>query len=237
MYTMKVRVRYSEVNKKKQVELSNIINYFQDCSTFHSEDVGYGIDVLEKRGKIWFLSAWQIEVDRYPTFGEELSIGTWPYDRNDLYAYRNFVMIDKDGIQIAKANSIWFLVDIKTGRPVKIQDEDVSMYGMDEKLPMEYQSRKIKVLDEMEPLEAFPILKSHIDTNGHVNNGQYIQFAWEYIPSNFIVTNMRADYKRAAKLGDEIIPYIRNQESMYIIQLCDSHNKPYVIIEFKGRYE
>lgn len=236
MYCIKLRVRYSEINKQKKVDLAQIINYFQDCSTFHSEDVGYGIEVLEKIGKVWFLCGWQVEVERYPSFGEELTIGTWAYDRNDLYAYRNFVMIDENGEQIAKANSIWFLVDISTGRPVKITEDDVKMYGLEQKLSMEYQDRKIKISKEMERLEAFPVLKAHIDTNEHVNNGQYIQFAQEYVPSDFLVTNMRVDYKKAAKLGDEIRPYILKDEHVCMVKLCDERDKPYVVVEFVGKY-
>ena len=236
MYEMNIRVRYSEINKQKQVDLSQIVNYFQDCSTFHSEDVGYGIDVLEELGKVWFLCGWQVEVERYPKFGEKLTIATWPYDRNDLYAYRNFVMIDEKGNTIAKANSIWFLVDIGTEKPVRITENDVIMYGMEEKLSMNYSQRKIKIFGELEQREGFPILKAHIDTNGHVNNSQYIQFAQEYIPSDFVITSMRVDYKKAAKLGEQVIPYICNQNQTCTIKLCDSLQKPYVVIEFCGYY-
>ena len=236
MYCMKLRVRYSEVNKQKKVDLAQIINYFQDCSTFHSEDVGYGLEVLEKIGRVWFLCSWQVEVERYPSFGEELTIGTLAYDRNDLYAYRNFVMIDKEGNQIAKANSIWFLVDTCTQKPLKITEDDVKMYRLEQKIPMKYRERKVKVPKEMQKLDTFLILKSHIDTNGHVNNGQYIRFAQEYIASNFCVTSMRVDYKRAAKLGEEVVSYISKEENICMIKLCDKYDKTYVVVEFTGKY-
>ena len=47
MYTMKQRVRYSETDHTKHLTLTGIVNYFQDCSTFQSEDIGVGIEFLE----------------------------------------------------------------------------------------------------------------------------------------------------------------------------------------------
>ena len=39
MYTFHSRVRYSEIDADGHITLDNIINYMQDCSTFHSEDL------------------------------------------------------------------------------------------------------------------------------------------------------------------------------------------------------
>lgn len=76
MYSIKQRVRYSEADHTKHLTLTGIINYFQDCSTFQSEDIGVGIDYLERHKKGWILSSWQIIVKRYPKIGEELEVGT-----------------------------------------------------------------------------------------------------------------------------------------------------------------
>ena len=41
------RVRYSEIDHHGTLTLPALINYFQDCSTFQSEDVGLGTEVLK----------------------------------------------------------------------------------------------------------------------------------------------------------------------------------------------
>ena len=43
------RVRYSETGEDRKLTLNGILNYFQDCCTFHSESAGVGMDYLEKR--------------------------------------------------------------------------------------------------------------------------------------------------------------------------------------------
>ena len=47
-YSFSGRVRYSEIGENGLLTLPGILNYFQDCSTFQSEEVGLGIDILKE---------------------------------------------------------------------------------------------------------------------------------------------------------------------------------------------
>ena len=76
-YTIDARVRYSEIDHRGTLTLPGVINYFQDCSTFQSEDIGYGVLRLKEQKRAWVLSYWQIIVDRYPKMGEKIRVGTF----------------------------------------------------------------------------------------------------------------------------------------------------------------
>lgn len=65
-YSFESYVRYSEIGEDRVLTLNSVINYFQDCSTFHSEHTGVGIDYLQEKNRVWVLSSWQIVVERYP---------------------------------------------------------------------------------------------------------------------------------------------------------------------------
>ena len=43
------RVRFSEADHTELLTLPGLVNYFQDCSTFQSEDIGYGVESLKKK--------------------------------------------------------------------------------------------------------------------------------------------------------------------------------------------
>ena len=45
-YSFSGRVRYSEIGENGLLTLPGVLNYFQDCSTFQSEEVGLGMEVL-----------------------------------------------------------------------------------------------------------------------------------------------------------------------------------------------
>lgn len=106
MYAFDSRVRFSEADHHETITLPGIINYFQDCSIFHSEDIGLGIDYLKERRRAWVLTSWQIVVDRYPRIGERIRVATWATEFNGLYGHRNFCMWDEKGERAACANSI-----------------------------------------------------------------------------------------------------------------------------------
>lgn len=233
MYSFDSRVRFSEVDHTKQITLPGIINYFQDCSTFHSESLGLGVDYFAENGRAWVLNAWQVIAKRYPKLGEEITVSTWATEFNGLYGLRNFRMTDGDGRTAAYANSVWVYMDMVKGRPVRPLPEEIEAYGAEEPLDMEYAPRKISLPENWEEKEAFQVRKYHIDTNEHVNNCQYVQMALEFLPADRQFRQIRVEYKKSAVLGDVIYPKRSREEERTIIELCAENGRPYAVVEFK----
>ena len=232
MYAFDSRIRYSETDSDGRLTLDALLNYFQDCSTFHSEDVGLGIGYMKEIGQAWVLSSWQIVVNRYPLLGEKVKIVTLPYELKAFLGYRNFAMMDEKGEYLAKANSLWSLLDMTTGKPVVVNEAMHKGYTIDEKLDMNYAPRKIAVPEGGVTEEMIVVKKHHLDTNHHVNNGQYVNIAMEYLPDDFVIRQMRAEYKKQAFLDDILYPYVVPVENGYVISLRDEEGKPYVSVEF-----
>ena len=231
MYSFDSCVRYSEVGEDKKLTLNGMINYFQDCSTFHSEELHVGVGKLEALQRVWVLSSWQIVIDRYPSLCERIRISTWPYQFQGFLGWRNFTMTDGDGRMLAWANSLWTFLDTQTGRPARVPEEFENAYGLEERLDMNYASRKLPMPKGGETGDPFAVQKHHLDTNHHVNNGQYIQMAREYVPEDFRIRQMRAEYKKSALLGDMIYPVTAFEDGRYTIGLCDELGKPYAVVE------
>lgn len=80
---------------------------------------------------------------------------------------------------------------------------------------MDYAPRKIKKPINGKEYPSFAVRPHHLDTNHHVNNGQYVLMAQEYLPADFTVKQMRAEYKNQAKLGDIIVPSV-HEEMVFI---------------------
>lgn len=232
MYSFKTRVRYSEVNKEKQIDMFSVINYFQDCSTFQSEDIGKGIEYLEENNRLWLMNAWQVNVKRYPKLGEEITVSTWPYDFKSMYGFRNFLITDSNNEDIIVANSIWVYMDTLEYHPIKVTEEVLRNYMPQEKYDMEYAPRKITIPNQLTTLESYPVIKSTIDIYNHVNNGQYIRMAEEFLPEGFKCKQMRAEYKMSAVLGDIIVPMVNYENNICTVVLANTEGKPYTIIEF-----
>ena len=128
MYEIQERVRYSEVTEKGEMSLFSVVNLLQDCSTFHSHDVGMSIEVLQKKHRAWLLSAWNIELYALPKLYEKLSIGTSPHNFRGIFAYRNFWIQNEAREFYVKADSEWFSFDLEKGRPGKITEELIAPF-------------------------------------------------------------------------------------------------------------
>ncbi|MCD7836500.1 MAG: thioesterase [Lachnospiraceae bacterium] len=235
MYTFDGRIRFSEVDRDGRLTFAALLNYFQDCSTFQSEDIGLGVNYLKERNMVWVLSSWQIVVDKYPELCERVKIGTIPYAFKGFVGYRNFAMTDMEGNYYAVANTLWSLLDLRTGKPAIPPQDMKDGYVLEERLPMDYAPRKIVVPEGGESCDTIVVKKHHLDTNGHVNNGQYVALAIEFLPEGFEIRQMRAEYKRQAFLDDVFYPYVAKDNGRYIISLMDDSGKPYVVVEFTGR--
>lgn len=233
MYSFDSRIRFSEVDQNGYLTLNRLVDYFQDCCIFHSEDVGLGMSTAEDKNKVWMLLGWQIEIERLPKFTEKVTISTWPYSFVRIKGGRNFTMTDEGGDVIARADSQWVYMNLETGLPERIFDGVGVRFGLGEPLEININKKKLRIPEDCEVKDAFQVRKEHLDTNRHVNNGQYIMMAADLLPENVKIHQVKAEYKNQAKLGDTIIPKIKAENGKYLVALCGEDDKPYAIIEIR----
>ena len=170
MYEEKGKVRYSEIDSEGKLTIPALMNYFQDCTNFQSESLGVGFKTLMEHDLAWILSSWQICVNKMPELAEDIKTQTWPTDFKGFFGTRNFCLRSGDDEVLAYANSIWVLIDIKTGKPTRVPDFVADRYQNEPPIPMECSERKIKAPTEYVEKDPIPVLKFFIDTNKHVNN-------------------------------------------------------------------
>lgn len=235
-YEFPTRIRYSETGHDGLLTLPALIELFQDCSIFHSEAIGFGPTRLKEERKAWVLTHWHLVVDRYPSVGEEVRVGTFPSGFKTVTAHRNFYLLDASGDLMAKANSSWGFMDLAAGRPTRPAADHVAAYGLREPLEMPPESRKVAVPEALEPAEPVAVRRDLIDTNEHVNNCQYVRIALAALPREMRVRRARVDFRRSAVLGDVIYPHVGMEEDRTVVSLCDAEGQPFGVVELQERF-
>lgn len=236
MYSFDSRIRYSEVDSQLNLRLTSLLDYFQDASTFHSEDLELGVSYLSEFRECWLMSYWQIDIERLPKLCEYVNVGTFPHDFKGCFGQRNFVMQTKDGEVLAKANSLWTLVNMDTMSPCRPTERMLKRYELEPKLEMEYLPRKIAFCGEAQRKEKVEVTKRHLDSNMHVNNGQYVAIAYDYLPSDFEIKRMRASYHKSAVLSDVMIPYVYNMPDGSVgVTLCNEDGAEFAKVCFEKK--
>lgn len=233
MYSFESRIRYSEVDRSRRLTVEKLIDYFQDCTTFQSEELGVGLDYMHERHIAWVINFWQISLIRRPAMGEQVVIGTIPYEFKAIMGMRNFWMDTAEGERLASANSVWTLLNMEEMKLQRIPEELRKKYVLSPKLEMDYSPRKIAVpAAGGETLEEITVRLHHLDTNQHMNNAQYVHFAAMYLPADAEVSELRVEYKRQAMLGDHIIPVLyRTADNILLVSMNGTDGQPYAVVE------
>lgn len=231
MYEWNTRIRYSETGTGGKLTLAGLINLFQDCSNFHSEDLGLGLSWLTERNLGWIILKWQVEINRYPDLGEKVTICTSPYSFRSSFAQRCFLMKDEAGEMIACADSMWMAVDLESLKPIPISEDMAAKYGEGERFPMDHSRKKIVLPEGAKELEHFTITRAHLDSNNHVNNGQYITMAMPYLNPSREAEKFMIEYRNQAFLGDEFVPVFGEDSEKGVLTFNNTENVPYAIMQ------
>lgn len=142
-------------------------------------------------------------------------------------------MTDEAGNVLARADSQWVYINLETGLPERVFDRMGEIFGVGEPLEIGIDKKKVRIPEDCEVKEPLLVRKEHLDTNRHVNNGQYIMMAADLIPENVKIHQVKVEYKNQAKLGDTIIPKIKAEDGKYLVVLCGEDDKPYAVVEMR----
>jgi medium-chain acyl-[acyl-carrier-protein] hydrolase len=224
MYEIHGRVRYSEVDSEGILTVPSLINYFQDCSTFQTEDTGFSLSWLKAHGQGWYILSWQIDIDRLPKIGEEIEITTRPVAYKGLYAIRDFTMEYPGQDPFVRARSIWVLMDLIHMRPTLPFKEMKDAYGLDQPAEGKWGGRKLPTppAEDLKEAGSFLVTRVYLDSNHHMNNEKYVEEAMAVLPEGRKIRGIRTEYRRQAVLGDTVYIYTKTEEGRMTAVLKDA---------------
>ena len=164
-----------DVNTKWRV--SSLLEAMQTVSGNHCELLGAGKAELDAMGVTWVLARSEIEMKRWPSYGEEITVETIPLANRHFMFPRVFFLYDENGEKIGAANTAWSLFDISNRSVVTKVDHiaailpDNSDLNINAVIPPQ-----IRNLDGEKTSVKYEPLYSDLDFNGHVNNTKYADF-------------------------------------------------------------
>ena len=186
LYQETVKIRYSEMDCGLVLKPSAMLQFLQDLASDNAEALGFGYSYIIKNNLAWFLLKYRIEFCDYPEGIYDLTIQTEPRGYNKLFAFRDFV-IKHAGKTIGRASSTWALVDINSKGMANVSDAlQTNPYMKQiEKRDDDLIYGKIKPLEKIDIEKVFEIRFDDLDVNQHVNNANYIVWAFEPLDFEF----------------------------------------------------
>ncbi len=209
IYSRTYDIPYFLVDAQRNLRITSLMQYLEDMAIRHSEDCGIGLDFYEENKVAWVLAKWDIEIERYPLFTQQITITTEPWSFRNFFGFRRYEVHDAEGALLAKANTLWIYIDMVRKKPIPVTGEIIRAFGIspDSKRPL-----PIKAPNPPESAEhetRFQVRLGDIDTNRHVNNIRYIEWALETLPPEFStkkrVRRVLVDYRKELMYGDEVL--------------------------------
>ena len=142
---------------------------------------------LNQIGLMWVIANINLEIkDELPIWDNNINIEIWFSEVKKSRAYLDFKIFHEDRL-IAQGDSLWFVLNKKTRKPVPI-DKIIAPCGHFEEIIFESHLKRIVHKEKMTKLceNKYTVNFNDLDFNGHVNNVSYVDWAIMNIPEEFI---------------------------------------------------
>ena len=241
-FTKMYEINYYDVDYKLNCKMSSIINFICDIGTQQSESIGGGMEYCTKNNCAWVFYKYDIKINRYPTFGEKISIRTEPVGFKKFYGLRKYTIYDEQNNIIGTALALFFLINIEKRRPMRIQPEQYDFYGVDGDIDYDISMESIQKMKEEEFSKEFNIRYSDIDSNRHVNNVKYVEWALEVVPidiiTNYKLKRVKVTFEKECTYGECIkslieVNEINDSETKTLHMIKNSEGKELTMLEFE----
>lgn len=202
------RIRSYEVDKDNRLTLERLVNFAQDIAMAQGEDLGVGQRHLQEHNLAWVIVKFDIHLDRYPVYNEEIHISTQPVGFHKLTADRKFWFSDKDENCIGTIASQWVMLDLNKGRMKPIPAFYPEKYGFDFSQNEKIEYEKIQLPESWDAESEEVVKYSDLDFNNHVNNGRYLRWMMDAVPAGHMegygIRRLQVSYKKEARLGERV---------------------------------
>ncbi|MGN0017476.1 MAG: acyl-[acyl-carrier-protein] thioesterase [Candidatus Gastranaerophilaceae bacterium] len=205
----KLNVRYSEMDYHKVLKPSALLNFLQDVATFAADEGGFGYDEVVSRNLGWFLLKYRMEFENYPQNIEDIIIQTEARGYNKLFAHRDFELFSQSGERLGKVLSYWALVNFEDKSMAMPNVIFPNKFNKVEKREDDLSFAKVHAPERIDYREEFKIRYDDIDVNMHVNNMNYIAWAFEVLPKEFKdkykLKTLDMVYKKEIQYGNQVL--------------------------------
>lgn len=187
-----------------------VLNLLEDAAFTHCDDSHWSVYRLVSEGYGWVLLRGGLEMSRYPAYGSPFTIETWFSAAKRFYGSREYRVKSGSGETLGWARSLWLFYSLERRRPVPIFDEIIERWAPDgtQAGPMDLGEVGFPEVPEIPHSPSFEVRRSDIDTNGHVNNVNYLAWALEALPpatrAGSFLSSIRGQFKREVTYGSTV---------------------------------
>ena len=233
-YRFTTRVGYPDVDMDFKLTIPGALRMMQEAAIYHSDQSGYSINTREKTRVHWIIVGWRVQMLAQVGWGEELYVDTWPRTMSRVTSERDFRISNDRGEVVCIATSNWILVNLDTGRAARVTPEIAAAYELDPTPVFPEPMPELK-LDAGVETYVGKVLRRDIDSNHHVNNLIYLDYAKQALPEDVYLKPFRglyAKYSRELLLGDVFRCIYHCEDGCHTVELLGETGTKHAQVTF-----
>ena len=210
-----------DVDAGGKAPLTTLGRLMQETAYNHAEHLGFGYHQLKENNFFWVLSRLLIRVNRYPHWGERVVLRTWPTGIERLFAYRDYRLLDEQGVTLAEAGSAWLILDADKHRPQRPDELRARIDILPDKPALNERPAKIPALTHPVKGESFPVRYSDLDLYDHVNNAKYIEWILDSYPVTMLrekgLREFEINFLSETKMGERVAIHTQKTDDAHYL--------------------
>lgn len=233
MYSMDYEIHYNDYKDYERVKPIAAMELIQEIAVRDSDAMGFGVDVLRKKGLAWLLKGFNVHFEHQLSTHAPLS-GFTGVQKNKASTSERGSIIRQNGEIAVKSIAEWFMFDANAGRPCRILPEMLEAYELYDFQDDFFKFKKPRSVSDASLKYEITVSNKDIDTNRHINNLKSAEILMDTLPFDFFFHDMSIIYKKQAYLGDVLGVCSAEFDGGYYASLVDKDGKVCVEANFSA---
>ncbi len=219
MQTINKTVLYADVDYSGHFKMTTLFQLLTTLATEDAITLGiWSMDMMDSYG--WIVSKQTMELDEAICLHDEIEITTYA-DKGSFVIFPRYYIIKKNNKVIGKISSVWTLLDLKKRMIVAPRRVGIKMPDINHDIKLEAP----KTIDEdlkMSFVNERKVLYSDVDTNQHMNNTRYIEWALDLLDFDIFkekyIYNISINYLKEIKPLEDVQLYLSKELDKYNVK-------------------
>ena len=180
---------------------SALMRYIQSAAQTQLTLNGMSYDQLKARRRGFILSRIRMEINEPIRAYTPLTAITYPCESRGYSFLRCYELL-KDGVSVAKAISVWALIDTESRSLVRVNDFEL---GLPTLAPNDLVLGHIRMPSELLDIGGYGVHYGDVDQNRHMNNTRYPDMYSNFLPlENKMIKSISIHYNNEAAIGEKL---------------------------------
>ncbi len=218
-FIKEVTVDPHDVDYNGVARASSVMRYIQSAAEAQLTEGGMSYEELRARGRAFLLSRIRLEIDEPLYEFRRLRAVSYPSESRG-YSFFRCYRLEAEGVTVARAISVWALVDTETKGLVRVNDFELGITPLP---PINMEIGRIKLPDTLADVGGYGVHYGDVDRNMHMNNTRYPDMYSNFLPlRNKRIKAITVNYQKEAKIGDKLRVLRTEQGGFYYFRTVRS---------------